>query len=112
MGHLHLEAIHELTWKGMVKGLTISSSDYDHVCEGCMMGKSHRLPLPKQSEMTYGPMDLVIADLTGPMKIETWTGMHYVLVLVEVGSRYGIVRLLRTKDEVPDMLKEIIALLE
>ena len=112
MGHLHLEAIRELARKGMVKGLTISSTNYDHVCEGCTMGKSHRLPLPKRSETTSGPMDLVVADLTGPMKIETWTGMRYALVLVEVSSRYGVMRLLRTKDEAPDMLKEIIALLE
>jgi hypothetical protein len=47
MGHLHLGVIRELARKEMVKGLTISSNDYDRVCEGCTMGKSHHLPLPK-----------------------------------------------------------------
>ena len=41
MGHLHLEGICELSQKGMVHRLTISSSDHDQVCEGCVIGKSH-----------------------------------------------------------------------
>ena len=112
MGHLHLEGIRELARKGMVHGLTISSSDHDRVCEGCAIGKSHRLPLPKMSQTRYERMDLIVADLTGPMKIETWSGKRYALVAVEVSSRYGIVRLLKSKDEAPATLKEIIVMLE
>ena len=86
MGHLHLKGIHELSQKGMVHGLTISSSDHDRVCEGCAIGKSHWLPLPKMSQTQYERMDLVVADLTGPMKVETWSGMRYALVAIEVSS--------------------------
>ena len=57
-------------------------------------------------------MELIIADLTRPMKIETWTGMRYALIIVEVSTRFGIIWLLKTKDEAPNMLREIIALLE
>src|ERR1700730_13952565 len=57
-------------------------------------------------------MGLVVADLTGLMAVETWSGMRYALIVVEVNSRYGITRLLKSKDEVPTALKEIIAMLE
>src|ERR1700731_1782339 len=60
MGHLHLEGIRELARKGMVHGLTISSSDHNRVCEGCAIGKSHRLPLPKTSQPRYEGMDLIV----------------------------------------------------
>lgn len=42
MGHLHLDAIRQLTQRDMVDGLTISSPQtFNHVCEGCVLGKSH-----------------------------------------------------------------------
>jgi hypothetical protein len=50
MGHLNLDAIRRLASKNMVDGLIISAQNtYDHVCEGCALGKSHRQPLPKAS---------------------------------------------------------------
>jgi hypothetical protein len=72
MGHLHLEAICKMAQKNMVNGLTISSlKEYDHVCEGCVLGKSHCLPFPKASLTNYTPMELVVVDLTGPMSVKT-----------------------------------------
>ena len=110
MGHLHLDAIRELSKKDMVKGLNISSlKAFDHVCEGCVLGKSHRLPFPKASVTTHEKMELVVVDLTGPMSVETWSGMLYALLVVEMSTRFGVVRLLKSKDEVPEVLKEIIA---
>lgn len=65
-----------MSQKNMVDGLTISSpNEYDHVCEGCALGKSHRLPFPKASTSQYKKMDLLVVDLTGPMSVETWSGM-------------------------------------
>ena len=64
-------------------GLTISSPQaFDHVCEGCVFGKSHQLPFPKASTTPYEKMELVVVDLTGPMSVETWTGMSFTLVAV------------------------------
>jgi hypothetical protein len=99
--------------KDMVDGLTISSlQDYDHLCEGCALGKSHRLPFPKSSVAKYKKMDLVVVDLTGPMSAKTWSGMSYALVIIEVCYHFPVGRLLRTKDEAAENLKEVIATLE
>jgi hypothetical protein len=72
MGHLNHEAIRKLVWKDMVKGLTLSLPDaYDHVREGCALGKSHRMPFPKISVTEYPLMGLIVVDVTGPMSVET-----------------------------------------
>jgi hypothetical protein len=97
----------------MVEGLTIvSPQTFDHVCEGCVLGKSHRLPFPKVSTTTYDLMELLVVDLTGPMSVETWTGMAYALVAVEASRRFGVGELLKSKDEAGEALKRIIAMLE
>src|ERR1700731_4260464 len=97
----------------MVNGLTLSDpKEYDHVCEGCALGKSHRLPIPGVSETKYKKMGLLAMDLTGPMAIASWSGMLYALIIVEASSRYIMCHLLETKREVATALKEVIALLE
>ena len=113
MGHLHLDAIQQLARKDMVDGLTISSPQtFDHVCEGCVLGKSHRLPFPKASTTPYEEMELVVVDLTGPMSVETWTGMSFALVAVEASCRFGVGELLKSKDEAAEALKWVIVMLE
>jgi len=112
MGHLHLDAIRKLASKEMVKGLTISTQAFDRVCEGCVLGKSHRLPFPKISTTEYPMMGLLVVDLTGPMTVETWSGMSYALVVGEVSCRFGTGELLATKDEAYGALVDIVARLE
>ena len=113
LGHLHLDAIREMVRKDMVSGLKISSpKTYDHVCEGCVVGKSHRLPFPKASTTTYEKMDLLVVDLTGPMSVETWSGMSYALVAIEASCRFGVGEPLKTKDETAETLKTTVTQLE
>jgi hypothetical protein len=77
-----------------------------------VLGKSHRLPFPKASLTNYTPMELVVVDLTGPMPIETWSGMLYVFIAVEMNSRMSFRELLASKDKVAKTLKTIIVKLE
>jgi histone deacetylase 1/2 len=113
MGHLHLDAIHKLDQKLMVNGLTITSPKfYDHVCEGCMLGKSHRLPFSNASHTHYEKMKLVIVDLSGPMSVTTWTGKAYTFVTIEMNSQLGIGELLKSKTEAAETLKTVVMRLE
>jgi hypothetical protein len=106
MGHLHLEAIHKMAQKNMVNRLTILSlKEYEHVCEGCVLGKSHRLPFPKASLTNYTPMELVVVDLTGPMSVEMWSGMSYTFIAVEMNSRMSFRELLESKDKVAKIVR-------
>jgi len=77
--------------KNMVNSLSIlSPQEYDRVCEGCALGKSHHLPFLKQSNTVYEKMDLVIIDLTGPMSVPTLSGMLYALMVVEASCCFPI----------------------
>jgi hypothetical protein len=81
----------EIDQKSMVNGLTITSpKSYNHVCEGCVLGKSHCLPLPNASHTHYEKIELVVVDLSGPMLVATWTGKAYAFVAVEMNSQLGI----------------------
>jgi hypothetical protein len=96
-----------------VNSLTISSlKEYNHVCEGCVLSKSHRLPFPKASLTNYTPMEPVVVDLTGPMSVEMWSGMSYMFIAMEMNSRMSFGELLASKDEVAETLKTIIVKLE
>jgi hypothetical protein len=113
MGHLNYGAIRKLAQKDMVEGLNLSSPDaYDHVCEGCALGKSHQMPFPKSSTAEYPKMGLLVVDLTGPMSVGTWTGMLYPLVVVECSCRFGTGKLLTKKDDTYNALILIITQLE
>ena len=94
----------------MVEGLTISSPQtFDHICEGCVLGKSHHLPFLKTSTTSYQKMELVVVNIVGPMSVETWTRMSYALVAVESSCCFGVGELLKSKDEAAEALKWIIA---
>jgi hypothetical protein len=109
MGHLHLHTIRKPNQKSMVNGLTITSpKSYDHICEGCVLGKSHCLLFPNASHTHYETIELVIVDLSGPMSVTTWTGKAYVFIAVEMNSRLGIGELLESKTEAAETLKTVV----
>lgn len=74
-----------MTQKDMVQGLSVSELHaFDRVCKACSLSKSHQLPFPKDSATKHEKMDLIVIDLTGPMSVETWSGMSYALMVFEV----------------------------
>ncbi|KAJ8456408.1 hypothetical protein ONZ51_g12144 [Trametes cubensis] len=113
LAHLNVESIREMSRKELVTGLDISSPrEFDRVCEGCVLGKSHRLPFPKQSKATYEKCEMLVVDVTGPMSHPTWSGMWYALVVVEVSCRFGVGDLLPNKERMGDLLMKTVAKLE
>jgi len=102
-----------MSQKKLVDGLSISLlKKYDHVCEGCILGKSHRLPIPKVSNTAYEKMELVIVNITGPMSVKTWTRQAYAMMVIEASCRYRVGQLLTKKEEVAETLKDVVTMLE
>ncbi|KAJ3561473.1 hypothetical protein NP233_g10170 [Leucocoprinus birnbaumii] len=83
LGHISPIMIRNMSRKEMVKGLDIKSPEIDHLCNGCMHGKSHKLPLPGSSDTKYSKMELLVMNLTEPMSVPTWDGYRYALVVIE-----------------------------
>jgi transposase InsO family protein len=98
-GHLHFEALKQLSAKEMVRGLPC----LDHVeqfCDVCVLTKQRRLPFPRQSSFRAKErLELVHGDLCGPVTPATPGGRRYFLLLVDDYSRYMWVIILGSKGE-------------
>ncbi len=69
-------------------------------CVGCLKGKMVRSAM--KSKIDYhidGPMDMWVVDVIGPIRDETLMGEKYILVIIDVFTRYMFVSLMRTKGE-------------
>jgi hypothetical protein len=74
-------------------------------CKGCLLGKMSRLPMKGVVDHNViRHMDLWVVDVMGPMKIETMKGQKYVLVIIDVFTRYVFVKLMKTKGESATLL--------
>jgi hypothetical protein len=111
-GHIGFQALRRLAREDMVHGLLLVN-EADRVCEACLAGKHRRAPFPRQALNRAGQvLELVHADLCGPISPPTPGGKRYFLLLVDDKSRYMWLRLLTTKDEAQEALKQFQAAAE
>ena len=70
----------------------------DEVCEDCVKGKQHRVSFKSKKVIsTLKPLELVHIDLCGPMRTRSVNHSRYVLVIVDVYSRYSWIVFLNSK---------------
>jgi hypothetical protein len=100
-GHLNFRSLRKLCRGEMVKGLP----EIDHieqVCEDCVLAKQKRASFPRAAKFrAKDQLELVHADLCGPITPPTPTGNAYFLLLVDDMSRYMWLTLLRSKADAP-----------
>jgi hypothetical protein len=107
-GHLNFRALNDLGAKSMVEGMPIIKRGVEQICDGCIIGKQHRKPFPKQSSFRAEKgLELVHADLCGHITPKTHGGASYFLLVVDEYSRYMWVEMLRTKDQALECFKKI-----
>jgi transposase InsO family protein len=111
-GHLHFDTLRKLAKEGMVRGLP----DIEHVeqlCDCCVAAKQKRNSFPAAAKYrAQGLLDLVHGDLCGPITPATPGGRRHFLLLVDDHSRYMWVRLLSSKDEAAQAIKDWQALVQ
>lgn len=96
-------------WKGMYRDCT-------NFVESCLPCNEHKYPnkyakVPLQKNIQpEGPLDVVSIDIVGPLK-ETGDGFKYILVVVDLFTRFVTLYALKTQKatEVADKLMEFIA---
>jgi len=109
LGHRDLNAVKRLINEELATGVTITKCASKSVCEHCIKGKLAQAKFPESKQRASKPMRLIHSDLCGPMQTVTPSGNKYFLTLIDDYSRFTVTRLLKTKDEVPDVIKEYIA---
>nr|GEW54674.1 retrovirus-related Pol polyprotein from transposon TNT 1-94 [Tanacetum cinerariifolium]GEW60580.1 retrovirus-related Pol polyprotein from transposon TNT 1-94 [Tanacetum cinerariifolium] len=109
LSHLNFDTINELSKNDLVSGLPKFKYSKEHLCPSCEQGKSKRAshppkPVPNSKQRLH----LLHIDLCGPMRVASINGKQYVLVIIDDYSRYTWVYFLRTNDETPEKIMEII----
>lgn len=108
-GHRDPKVIRHLSSNNLVTGIQINDCPIKQVCECCIKGKITRNPFPqKASSTTHRPLDLLHADLYGPMLTETPGGRRYIMTLIDDYSRYTYIFLSRRKSQVTEVIKNFI----
>lgn len=86
-GHLSHNGLSQLSQKGLVKGLPDLGSS-NRVCDDCMAGKQHREPFPKASSWrAEKKLQLIHADIFGPLKPESNTKRRYFITFIDDFTR-------------------------
>ena len=114
LGHLNNNSADQLAKKEMATGMNCTTSRHaENKCEGCVLGKSHRNPFPKQSNnRATRPHEIIHSDVCGPMQIESKGGSRYMVTFTDDYSRYTTVYFIKRKDEVLSKFQEFVTFVE
>ncbi|GKA78570.1 retrovirus-related pol polyprotein from transposon TNT 1-94 [Tanacetum coccineum] len=113
LSHPNFDTINLLSKYDIVTGLPKLKFIKDHLRSSCELGKSKRRSFKtKNTPSSKRRLQILHIDLYGPMRIESFNGKKYVLVVVDDYSRYTWNHFLRSKDETPEVLIDFLKLVQ
>jgi len=88
MAHVSHSTIQEMVKNNVVTGVKIESSTISSPpCDGCVLGKGHRLPIPKSvSFKSTKILELVHSDLNGPLEVPSNSTTPMLEYILEIKS--------------------------
>ncbi|GJV50018.1 retrovirus-related pol polyprotein from transposon TNT 1-94 [Tanacetum coccineum] len=94
------------------RGLPRMKFEKDHLCSACQLRKSRKATYkPKTINIIMEVLHTLQMDLCSPMRVQSINGKKYILVIVDDYSRFTWVKFLRSKDETPvfiiNLLKQL-----
>lgn len=99
LGHLGQKGMDMLNDKGQIN--VDGAMDVMSLCSGCLQGKQHRKPFPKDNKkVTTRHLELIHTDVCGPMQVASKGGARFYVEFVDDCSRKTWVYLLHEKSEV------------
>ncbi|GJY26843.1 retrovirus-related pol polyprotein from transposon TNT 1-94 [Tanacetum coccineum] len=112
LNHLNFGTLNDLARKDIVRGLPRLKFEKDHLCSACQLGKSRKATYkPKTINTIMEVLHTLHMDLCGPMRVQSINGKKYILAIVDDYSRFTWVKFLRSKDETPafviNLLKQL-----
>ncbi|GJX88613.1 putative ribonuclease H-like domain-containing protein [Tanacetum coccineum] len=112
LNHLNFGTLNDLARKDLVRGLPRLKFEKDHLCSACQLGKSRKATYkPKTINTITEVLHTLHMDLCGPLRVHSINGKKYILVIVDDYSRFTWVKFLRSKDETPvfviNLLKQL-----
>ncbi|GJT80592.1 retrovirus-related pol polyprotein from transposon TNT 1-94 [Tanacetum coccineum] len=112
LNHLNFGTLNDLARKDLVRGLPRLKFEKDHLCSVCQFGKSKKAThKPKTINTIMEVLHTLHMDLYGPLRVQSINEKKYILVIVDDYSRFTWVKFLRSKDETPafiiNLLKQL-----
>lgn len=113
LGHINSNDL-SIMRNGAVDGLVFEEKEEINKrnCTVCCEGKQTRLPFPTSSSRSSNILDVVHADLCGPMENKSLGMARYFLLFVDDYSRMAFVYFLKSKDETFTYFKQFKILVE
>ncbi|GJR34702.1 retrovirus-related pol polyprotein from transposon TNT 1-94 [Tanacetum coccineum] len=112
LSHLNFDTINLLSKNNIVNGLPKLKYVKDQLCSSCELGKAKRSTFKKKTVPSLkGWLHLLHMDLCGPIRVESFNGKKYILVIVDDYSRYTWNHFLRSKDETLEVLKDFLKMI-
>nr|GEU45561.1 retrovirus-related Pol polyprotein from transposon TNT 1-94 [Tanacetum cinerariifolium] len=113
LSHLNFDYINLHSKKDIVIGLPKLKYVKDQLCPSCELSKAKRSSLKSKAvPSSKGRLNLLHMDLCGPMRVASINRKKYILVIVDDYSRYTWTLFLRSKDEMPEVLKEFLTMIQ
>ncbi|GJW96903.1 retrovirus-related pol polyprotein from transposon TNT 1-94 [Tanacetum coccineum] len=112
LNHLNFDTLNDLARKDLVRGIPRLKFEKDHLCSACQLGKSIKAThKPKTINTIMEVLHTLHMDLCGPLRVQSINEKKYILVIVEDYFRFTWVKFLRSKDETPafviNLLKQL-----
>ena len=102
LGHLNSQAMEDLIAKYLVSGVKVKGAKNDFFCEGCQVGKSHKLPFKKESARIAAPGKMIHSDVCGPMQETSLEGARFYVSFIDDATGYRHVNYIKYKSDVFD----------
>lgn len=113
LGHVSNSTIQKMCKLKVADGLNVTPSSAVQFCEGCVLGKHHRLPFPTGGRNRATKIgELVHTDVCGPMRKPSLNGALYYVAFRDDYTGYRVVNFMKRKSEVFEHLKNYSARLE
>ena len=112
LAHLNYDTIQKLS-KGLADGINLKAEHPvpSTPCEGCILGKMHRLPFPERLKRTTEIGEIIHSDVCGPMQVETPNNGRYFVLFKDDFSGWCVVHIIKHKSEAAHLFMDFVALL-
>jgi hypothetical protein len=102
LGHISITSTCKLIQSGAIKGIILDPNAPEMDCKACIYACATRVPIskPRTSILSQNFGDKIHTDVWGPASTSTVKGRRYFITFMDDATRYTIVYLLRTKDQV------------